>query len=188
MEAHTRAGKPGWLGRAWLSGFCVMLALWCVICSSGCTRQFFRKRADDEVGRVLAEKDQDPAWKIAHWHVYPDPRARFADPTDPDRPPKPPDDPAAYDLSPNPQRPGKFGVDRIEGTGFLDLLAVWDAENRAEAATVEKSEIRNPKSEKGEAGPAEKMAVSPKEVSQPEAKQKAAPGPGETPPVPAKAK
>src|SRR2546426_4293083 len=136
MEEHTRTDKPGWLGKVLLPGFCMILALWCGIGSSGCTRQFFRKRADDEVGRVLAEKDQDPAWKIEQWHVYPDPRARFGDPTDPDRPPKPPDDPASYDLAPNPQRPGKAGVARIEGSGYLDLLAVWDADNRLQAAAA----------------------------------------------------
>ncbi len=43
----------------------------------------------------------------------------------------PPDDPAAFDLSPNPQNPGKAGVGRLEGNGYLDLLARWDDENRA---------------------------------------------------------
>src|SRR5437660_3724579 len=108
MREQTQTDKPGWLGRGLSSGFCIVLALWCGVGSSGCTRPFFRKRADQEVAEVLAEKDRDPAWKIQHWHVYADPRARFADPTDPDRPPKPPDDPAAYDLSPNPQRAGKY--------------------------------------------------------------------------------
>ena len=97
---------------------------------AGCTRDFFRERADCEVGDVMAEKDVYPEWKIEDSHVYPDPRARFADPTNPDRPPMPPDDPAAFDLSPNPQNPGKAGVGRVEGNGYLDLLARWDDENR----------------------------------------------------------
>jgi outer membrane protein TolC len=101
---------------------------------AGCTRHFFRQRADCQVASVLKEKDRYPAWKIEEAHVYPDPRARFADWTNPDRPPKPPDDPATEALSPNPQRPGKAGIRWIEGTGYLDLLATWDRQNRQEDA------------------------------------------------------
>jgi hypothetical protein len=136
MEERTRTGKPGWLGRLPRLCWCLALALWCGLGSSGCTRHYFRRHADEEVAEVLTEKDKYPAWKIEQWHVYPDSRSRFADPTDPDHPPMPPDDPAAYNLSPNPQRPGKAGVERVEGTGYLDLLAAWDAENRAEAAAA----------------------------------------------------
>ncbi len=91
---------------------------------------------------MLGQKDKYPAWAIENWHVYPDPRARFADPSCPDRPPKPPDDPAAYDLSPNPQKPGKAGVAWIEGNGYLDLIAQWDLENRAKQAQEEEEEKR----------------------------------------------
>jgi hypothetical protein len=97
---------------------------------SGC-RSFARRCADKEVAEVLGDKDRYDAWKIENYHIYPDPRARFADPTDPDRPPMPPDDPAAYMLSPNPQSPKHVGVARVDGKGYLDLLAAWDAENRA---------------------------------------------------------
>jgi outer membrane protein TolC len=122
---------------AWLrSLLCHGLALSFLLGPSGCTRRFFRKRADVEVDETLAEKDKYPAWKIEQFHVYPDPRARFADPTDPDRPPMPPDDPAAHDLSPNPQKPGKCGIRQVEGSGYLELMKQWDAENRAEAAAA----------------------------------------------------
>src|SRR5438093_4881114 len=107
MERMRRLGK--WTGLV-LCG--LLLAL---LASEGCTRQFFRKAADLEVDQVMAEKDKYPAWKIEQFHVHPDPRARCADPTDPDRPTMPPDDPAARDLSPNPQKPGKAGVARVEG-------------------------------------------------------------------------
>jgi len=96
----------------------------------GCTRYFFRKQADKEVSEVLGNKDKYAAWKIDNWHIYPDPRARFAEVGCPDRPAKPPDDPAAYDMSPNPQHPYKAGVARMEGTGYLNLIAMWDKENR----------------------------------------------------------
>ena len=52
----------------------------------------------------------------------------------------PPDDPASYDLSPNPQKPGKAGIARIEGTGYLELIAQWDQENRERKAHEEDAE------------------------------------------------
>ena len=45
----------------------------------------------------------------------------------------PPDDPAARFLAPNPQR-AKNGVAWVEGTGYLNLLAYWDEQNRVERA------------------------------------------------------
>src|SRR5439155_7587359 len=108
--------------------------------SAGCTRHFFRNRADEEVVEVLTEKDQYENARIENFHVYPNERARFADPSDPDHPPKPPDDPAAYDLSPNPQKPGKAGVARVEGNGYLELIANWDSENRERIAREEAEE------------------------------------------------
>jgi hypothetical protein len=127
MADRSGAGKVGKWGRwpHWL----LMVSL--TIATTGCTRRFFRERADDAVAKTLEDKDRYPAWAIEQYHVYPDSRARFADPTNPDRPPMPPDDPAAHDLSPNPQKPGKAGIGRIEGVGYLELMAAWDAENRA---------------------------------------------------------
>jgi hypothetical protein len=110
----------------------LLVVVLCCVTTTGCTRSFFRKAADKEVAHILADKDKYPDWKIEQYHVYPDPRARFADQTDPDHPPMPPDDPAASKLSPHPQNPGKAGVANIEGTGYLELLEDWDAENRAE--------------------------------------------------------
>lgn len=98
---------------------------------NGCTRNYYRHKVDQESGHVLAKKALDPAWKLRNYYVYPDPRARFADLGDPDRPPMPPDDPAAFNHAPNPQKPGKAGIALMEGTGYLDLLAMWDAQNRA---------------------------------------------------------
>ncbi len=98
---------------------------------SGCSRRFFRRRADAEVDELLAEKDRFPQWKVDSYYVYPHPLSRFADPTNPDRPPMPPDDPAAWDLSPHPQRPLLKGYANWQGTGYLELMRRWDAENRA---------------------------------------------------------
>ncbi len=131
-----------------------------ILAGAGCTRRFFRKQADREVLGLLAEKDKDPRWKIEHLHVYPDPRSRFADWTNPDRPPMPPDDVAAKTLSPNPQKPGHKGVAYIEGTGYLQVLEQWNEENRVLEAERKKKVKRlyveeDPKKKKliGPAGP-----------------------------------
>lgn len=102
--------------------------------ASGCTRRFFREQADRQAEEVLTEKDC-PQWKIEDWHVYPNPLARFGDPSNPDHPPMPFDDPGAKNLSPNPQRPGKWGYGDSEGTGWLELIRTWDAINRSEIDT-----------------------------------------------------
>jgi hypothetical protein len=106
-----------------------------LLAGPGCSRKFFRERADADAAGVITQKNRFPDWAVKNWHVYPDPRARFADPFNPDRPPYPPDDYAARVLSPNPQHPHKkSGVGRIDGQGYMHLLEQWDAENRAELA------------------------------------------------------
>jgi hypothetical protein len=148
-----RPKKPQVGRRRWGCGRLVpaLLALWrpvlrwalaagLLVQAAGCTRSFYRKSADEEVSEVLAQKDKYPAWSIDNWHVYPDPRSRFADTSPPDRPAKPPDDPAAHALSPDPQKPYKAGVARIEGTGYLELIAQWDRENRERRAREEEEE------------------------------------------------
>jgi outer membrane protein TolC len=102
--------------------------------AAGCTRHFFRERADRDVEDLLTEKSIDPRWDVRtrNWYVYPDPRARFADFDKPDHPKKPPDDPATAALSPDPQPlRSKFcsGSDQ-EGTGYLEFLRYCDQHNR----------------------------------------------------------
>jgi hypothetical protein len=105
--------------------------------AAGCSREHYRARADKDVEAVISQKNIFPDWKVENWHAYPDPRARFADPSNPDAPPYPPDDYAAYVSSPNPQRPGRGGAGRYEGDGYLKCLAEWDARNRAEDEAAE---------------------------------------------------
>ena len=132
-ERRERRGIP----RAFLSvaprfKICIYVLLASLTTQSGCTRKFYRNQADKEVDCILTEKNVYDAWRIdGSYHLPPDGRARFADPSCPDRPPMPPDDPATKKLSPNPQKPGKAGVGNFEGTGYLELMASWDAENRA---------------------------------------------------------
>jgi len=97
---------------------------------TGCSRRFYRNQVDKDVDTVLAGKDHHPAWKIEEMNYYPDPRSRFASPGNQDRPPMPPDDPAAMQDSPRPQKPGKQGIEYVEGAGYLDMLAAWDTYNR----------------------------------------------------------
>lgn len=142
-----------------------LLALIVVVSAlAGCTRRFFRERADIDAENLLAEKNQFEPWQIENWHVYPDPRARFADPSNPDRPPMPPDDPAARALSPNPQRPRRAGVALMEGTGYIDLLAAWDAMNRAEDK-IENLPAPDPVPKPG--APTKPKGVAPAQYTQP---------------------
>jgi hypothetical protein len=104
-----------------------------VAVAAGCTRSFFRERADEDVEGLLEEKSIDPSWRPDGWYVYPDQRARFADFDKPDRPRKPPDDPAAAALAPDSQPlRGKFysGPDQ-EGHGYLEFLQHCDKHNRS---------------------------------------------------------
>ena len=99
---------------------------------AGCKREKYRQRTDRDVSGILAQKNVVPSAPIENWNVYPDGRARFADSTSPDRPPMPPDDELAKMLSPNPQRPGRAGIFRVEGDGYMADIVSWDAQNRAE--------------------------------------------------------
>ena len=114
--------------------FVAAFALLALLFGPGCSRYNYRERADKDVAGIISQKNVFPDWQVKKdWHVYPDPRARFADATNPDRPPYPPDDYAARSLSPNPQRPTKkSGVGRQDGDGYVSLLQQWDSENRAD--------------------------------------------------------
>jgi hypothetical protein len=151
MAGSVRSGQGGvwrWrhaqrfraLRRLWRPALHVVLGAGLVVQTAGCTRSYYRKKTDEQVSEILAQKDRYPAWAIEQFHVYPDPRARFGDPSDPDHPPKPPDDPAAFAMAPNPQKPPKEGVELIEGKGYLDLIAKWDQENRERLAKEEQLE------------------------------------------------
>lgn len=112
------------------TALCVVVAI--ILALAGCSRKHFRQRADDDVAGIITQKNVFPDWEVRNWYVYPDPRSRYADPSNPDRPPYPPDDYAARVLSPNPQKPGKkAGTGRFEGDGYMEFLQQWDAENRA---------------------------------------------------------
>lgn len=75
---------------AWLSLSLCMLML----ASSGCTRAWWRKQADDEVQVTVAEKNG----YFDNGEVTPPADSRLFDPFDPDCEPLPPDDPTSHQL------------------------------------------------------------------------------------------
>jgi outer membrane protein TolC len=65
--------------------------------TSGCSRTFWRGRADREVAYLVAEKSNNPRWALPPgFNLNMDPRSRYYDPTNPDHPPMPPDDPYSH--------------------------------------------------------------------------------------------
>ncbi len=91
----------------------------------GCTREFFREWANQDVSEAIFEKSRDPRWRLDMFSVEPPALSRFADPYDPDAPPAPPDDIPAEALSPVPQWPSNRLILPAEGTGYLDLFEYW---------------------------------------------------------------
>ncbi|MHC5543378.1 hypothetical protein ACYOEI_34580, partial [Singulisphaera rosea] len=81
----------------------LFLAVLAVGTQLGCTREFFREWANQDVSEAVFEKSRDPRWRIDLFSIDPPAMARYADPYDPDVPPAPPDDYATQAMSPVPQ-------------------------------------------------------------------------------------
>ena len=97
----------------------------------GCTREFYREWANQDVSEAVFEKSRDPRWRIDLFSVEPPALSRFADPYDQEVPPAPPDDPASEALSPVPQWPDNRLLVPPEGTGYMDLLEYWRRDDAA---------------------------------------------------------
>jgi hypothetical protein len=130
VRSADRAEALGWRRGG------VSLLLLALATQAGCTREFFREWANQDVSEAVFEKSRDPRWRIDLFSPEPPALARFADPFDQDVPPAPPDDPASEALSPVPQWPDTRVLVPYEGTGYLDLLEFWrrqeDARNQAQ--------------------------------------------------------
>jgi hypothetical protein len=100
----------------------------------GCTREFYREWANQDVSEAVFEKSRDPRWRIDVFSIEPPPLSRYAQPYDPELPPAPPDDPAAEALSPVPQWPDNRLLVPVEGTGYMDLLEYWRRDQQAKEA------------------------------------------------------
>lgn len=97
----------------------------------GCTREFFREWANQDVSEAVFEKSRDPRWRLDTFSVEPPAMSRFADPYDQEFPPAPPDDIAAEALSPKPQSPDNRLLVPAEATGYIDMLEQWRMERDA---------------------------------------------------------
>ena len=118
---------------------------------SGCTREFYREWANQDVSEAVFEKTRDPRWRMDIFSVEPPALSRFADPYDQEVPPAPPDDPAAEALSPVPQWPDNRLLVPAEGTGYMDLLEYWrrDDEAKKRAAGPEGARRMSPNTGNG---------------------------------------
>ncbi len=75
----------------------LILAIFSLVSFAGCGRRHYLRQADRETYATLGEKTAGAPWEPpASYSVYPDPRARFADPTDPAFPQLPPVGPRLY--------------------------------------------------------------------------------------------
>ncbi len=101
---------------------------------AGCTREFFREWANQDVSEAVFEKSRDPRWRLDSFSVESPALSRFADPYDQDAPPAPPDDVATEALSPVPQWPSNRLIVPAEGTGYLELLENWRRQDLETAA------------------------------------------------------
>ncbi len=143
----------------------------------GCTREFYREWANQDVSEAVFEKTRDPRWRMDVFSVEPPALSRYADPYDQDVPPAPPDDPASEALSPVPQWPDNRLLVPVEGTGYLDLLEYWKREQdrqnicqgsqadaqraRVLAATRPRPSPRHQSDPARHAGPAAHFALGP---------------------------
>src|SRR5579863_6948096 len=83
----------------------ILLAALAIGPQIGCTREFFREWANQDVSEAVFEKSRDPRWRLDMFSIDPPALSRYADPYDPDAPPAPPDDLPAQALSSVPQWP-----------------------------------------------------------------------------------
>lgn len=96
----------------------VGLTLTLLLALVGCTRDVYRRWADRDSYRALAEHQAGAPWQVPPFNVVPPPDSRLHDPTSPDFPPMPPDDPEAHQYM---LRAGsKLGYRGWERDGVLD--------------------------------------------------------------------
>ena len=112
----------------------VILTLLAVGSQAGCTREFYREWANQDVSEAVFEKSRDPRWRLDLFSIEPPALSRFADPYDPDFPPAPPDDEAAEALSPVPQWPDNRLIVPDRGHDHLEMMEDWMRERDAARA------------------------------------------------------
>jgi hypothetical protein len=103
----------------WPAGVTLLLALLCAV-FAGCSRTWFRKKADTAAYEALAELGGYPFEDS----VYPLPNARFYDPYSVDCPPMPPDDPQSHQLMR--EVDGMKGYQHWDKNGSIDSIESSD--------------------------------------------------------------
>jgi len=91
IPSRSHARTVGKAALAW--GLCALL--WG---SAGCSRQFYRYSADDQVYGLVDAVATNPRWPLTNYTIEFDPRSRFAFPYSMERPPMPRDDIYAHRL------------------------------------------------------------------------------------------
>ena len=95
MTVRSPAGRSR--NRLVLARVFVLLCCAMITLIAGCSREWYRDQADEEVACLIEEK-ATPEWDVPFQNVEMDARSRFHDPHDRVKPPMPPDDPASHEL------------------------------------------------------------------------------------------
>lgn len=67
-----------------------------VLATVGCSRNYWRRQADQEAYSLVEDFSVDPRWPLENYTIEPPAASRMYDPGSPDCPPMPPDDPVAH--------------------------------------------------------------------------------------------
>ncbi|NQV28828.1 MAG: TolC family protein [Rhodopirellula sp.] len=121
--------------RSILLASCVLATL-----AAGCSREWYRDRADEEVACLIDEK-ATPEWVVPFQSVEMDPRSRFHDRYDKVYPPMPPDDPASHELMHYVD--GKNGWDQWHKNGDINELEnpIWKEELRRDVPVDDEGRV-----------------------------------------------
>ena len=76
----------------------LLLFLSSLVALAGCSLEKYRRQADRDVYRTIAQSSGDPRWAQPNFSIELDPRSRYYVPEDIERPPMPTDDPASHEF------------------------------------------------------------------------------------------
>src|SRR4030042_5114981 len=93
MIHHLQRRSSGCPYAVWIFVLGLLLAA-----ATGCTRAFYRNRADCEVYDLVERANAETCGDLYDYSIRPSPESRMFDPASPDRPPMPPDDPTSHRL------------------------------------------------------------------------------------------
>lgn len=97
----------------------ILAVLSAAILVAGCHRGFYRRQANAEAQRLIAEKTNDPRWDSATGDISVDPQSRMFNPFSEDHPPMPKDDPSSHQFMHKVD--GKPGYSQWHANGDTDF-------------------------------------------------------------------